>query len=118
MAKKIRITILLGIGITIAVAAVSCRYNASEPAQVIQIREVMHPLSVSDDGQHADLVIDYFKYYGLDPENDFPDVEHVFGTFDSDGYTLAGHIYKPSKYKGSVFLLHGQVNFQGFGILE
>ena len=100
-------------GIAVAVAAVSCGHNASDPEQAVKIREVTHPLSVSGNGQYADLVVDYFKYYSLDLENDFPDIEHVFGTFESDGYTLAGHIYKPRKYKGSVFVLHGYLNHSG-----
>ncbi len=87
-----------------------CRQHIENQDQIINIREAMQPLSVSDNGQHPDLVVDYFKCYGLDIENDFPDVEHVFGTFESDGYTLAGHIYKPAEYKGTVFVLHGYLN--------
>ena len=70
----------------------------------------MQPLSISTNGQYPDLVVDYFRYYGLDIENDFPAVDHIFGTFESDGYTLSGHIYKPAEYKGTVLVLHGYLN--------
>ena len=74
---------------------------------IVKVREVIKPL---DDfsGEYPDSVIDYFKFYGLDFDSN--DVEHIFGTFESDGQILAGHIFEPKQYKATVFVLHGYLN--------
>ena len=89
-------------------AVISCQqkrggYRAMDKA-IVKIKEAIKPL---DDfsGEYPDSVIDYFKFYGLDFDSN--DVDHFFGTFESGGLTLVGHIYKPQKYKATVFLLHG-----------
>ena len=87
-----------------------CRQNIKDQDQITRIREAMQPLSTCDNGRYPEPIVDYFKCYGLDIENRLPDVEHFFGTFESNGYTLAGHIYKPAEHKGTVILLHGYLN--------
>ena len=87
-----------------------CRHNTEYQGQIVEVRKITQPLSISNNGQHPDLIVDYFRYYGLDIENDFPAIDHFFGTFESDGYTLYGHIYKPAEYKGTVLVLHGYLN--------
>ncbi|MFH1614403.1 MAG: alpha/beta hydrolase [Planctomycetota bacterium] len=77
---------------------------------ITKIKEAIKPL---DDfsSEYPDSVVDYFKYYGLDFDSN--DVEHIFGTFESGGFTLVGHIYKPEKYKGTVFAVHGYFDHCG-----
>lgn len=77
---------------------------------IVKVREVIRPL---DDfgGEYPDSIVGYFKFYSLDFGAD--DVEHIFGTFESGGFTLAGHIYKPAEYKATVFVLHGYFDHCG-----
>lgn len=48
----------------------------------------------------------YFDYYGLN----YPDSEHYFGTFDSAGYSLTAHIFKPENPKATVIMAYGYLN--------
>jgi len=88
---------------------------------LIKVKEVIKPLG-DFSGEYPDSVVEYFKFYGLDFDSE--NVEHVFGTFESGGLTLAGHIYKPKEYKAAVFILHGyfdhcgQLNFLVKHLLE
>ena len=77
---------------------------------IVKVREAIMPL---DDfsGEYPDSVIEYFKFYGLDSDSN--DIEHIFGTFESGDHTLVGHIYKPKKYKATVFVLHGYFDHCG-----
>jgi alpha-beta hydrolase superfamily lysophospholipase len=52
--------------------------------------------------------VDYFRYYGLD----LP-VTHHFGTFQSEDFTLAAHLFVPDAARGTVFLLHGYYDHSG-----
>lgn len=72
---------------------------------IIKITEAMKPLEDINGGGYSDSVTGYFKYYGLDFDSSA--VEHIFGTFESGTMTLAGHIFKPKKYKAAVFVVHG-----------
>lgn len=56
-------------------------------------------------GGYFDSTASYLKYYGLDSQD--KDVERNFLTFQSNGQILAGHIFKPKKYKGIAIVLHG-----------
>jgi len=88
---------------------------------IVKVKEVIKPLN-DFSGEYPDSVIDYFKFYDLDFDSN--EVEHVFGTFESGEHTLVGHIYKPAKYKATVFVLHGyfdhcgQLNFLVKYLLE
>jgi len=77
------------------------------------IAKIKRDLQSLDDfsGGYTDSVIEYFKFYGLDFDSN--DVEHIFGTFKSGNFTLAGHIYKPAEYKATVFVLHGYFDHCG-----
>ncbi len=106
-------------------AIVGCEKKIGESCAmdkaIVKVREAIKPL---DDfsGEYPDSVIDYFKFYGLDLGGN--DVEHIFGTFESGELTLVGHIYKPEKYKATVFAVHGyfdhcgQLNFLARHLLE
>jgi len=75
---------------------------------IAKIREELRPLDFSGRQSYSDSVVSYFQCYGLDFAGE--NVEHVFGTFKSDGRTLSGHVFKPKKYKATVFVLHGYLN--------
>jgi lysophospholipase len=51
----------------------------------------------------------YLGFYGLD----IAAASHEFVPFKSDGFELAGHIFKPKEYKATVFILHGYLNHCG-----
>ncbi|MHC4753520.1 MAG: alpha/beta hydrolase [Planctomycetota bacterium] len=76
-----------------------------------QIREKAEPLDTAETDHYPQIVTNYFEYYGLD----FGDekTEHIFGTFDSNEFTIAAHIYKPVKYKATVIILHGYLSHCG-----
>lgn len=44
----------------------------------------------------------YFQFYGLDLA-----AEHLFGTFKSEEFTLAAHIFRPKEYKATAIIIHG-----------
>ena len=74
----------------------------------------MGPLYMACGCAYPDSVVRYFKYYGLDPNSEAEErCEHIFGTFESDDTTLAGHIFRPKEYKAAVFALHGYLDHCG-----
>jgi len=78
---------------------------------VLKIRDEIKPLGTAGGQKYPQAVTDYFKYYSLDLAEE--NIEHVFGTFESGGYTLAAHIFKPAEYKATVVTLHGYLNHCG-----
>ena len=52
---------------------------------------------------YSHLVEAYFDYYDLNFEN----TTHHFGRINSNGYTIAVHVYRPRNPAGSAFVLHG-----------
>jgi alpha-beta hydrolase superfamily lysophospholipase len=76
-----------------------------------QIREKTEPLNTAEANHYPEIVASYFEYYGLNFGDEKK--EHIFGTFDSNGFTIAAHIYKPVKYKATVIILHGYLNHCG-----
>ncbi len=80
---------------------------------VIKINEKISWLGNVEGGIYSEEVVEYFKYYGLDFENEFEGLDHIFGQFQSGGNLLVGHIYEPAKYKATVILAHGYFNHCG-----
>ncbi|WP_169853035.1 alpha/beta hydrolase [Anaerohalosphaera lusitana] len=76
------------------------------------IQSQLQPLSQAN-GEYPQAVKEYFDHYGLGAGEGRGQVEHLFGTFESQGYTLAGHIYRPESYKATVVLMHGYLNHCG-----
>jgi alpha-beta hydrolase superfamily lysophospholipase len=68
-------------------------------------------LAVVDPAGYSDEARGYFAHYGLDCADS--GVTHRFGTFESGGFTLAAHLYKPPQYQATVVLLHGYLNHTG-----
>jgi len=77
---------------------------------IVKAKDVLEPLSAFN-GEYPEPVVRYFNHYGLVLGND--SLEHIFGTFESGGIALAGHIYKPAEYKATIILMHGYFNHCG-----
>jgi len=71
----------------------------------------MEPIERVKAGHYAPAVMDYFTHYDLDGE--WCHAEHRFGSFESGGFTLAAHLYRPASYTATVVLLHGYLNHTG-----
>ncbi len=68
----------------------------------------LKPLDFKEPPAYPPPVSEYFEFYNL-AVND-PNTEHFFGTFDSNGYTLAAHVYIPANPQATVVLHHGYLN--------
>ena len=68
-----------------------------------QITKQLQPLFTAH--IYSDTTRMYFSHYGLNPAPDT--IEHFFGSFTSQGYTLAAHVFVPQTYTATVILLHG-----------
>lgn len=63
---------------------------------------------------YSDNINIYLDFYGLNFSDKLDiEYEHFFGTFQSNNYTLAAHVFKPQNYKATVFLLHGYFHHCG-----
>ena len=71
----------------------------------------IQPIERVDPAAYPPAVAEYFRHYGLDCADST--VTHRFGTFESGGFTLAGHLYEPPEYAATVILLHGYLNHSG-----
>ena len=74
-------------------------------------RPDIEPLAAVNPAAYSDQAKAYFAHYGLDCGG--ADTEHVFGSFESAGFTLAAHLYEPAQYTATVVLLHGYLNHSG-----
>lgn len=72
---------------------------------------VIKPLEDVNPAEYPDAVRAYFIHYGLDGAAGT--AEHLFGSFRSDDYTLAAHLYRPRAYTATVVLVHGYLNHAG-----
>lgn len=71
----------------------------------------IEPIETVDPAAYPPAVRDYFAHFGLDGGG--CNADHVFGTFESAGFTLAAHLYEPARYTATVVLLHGYLNHCG-----
>ncbi|MHC4292311.1 MAG: alpha/beta hydrolase, partial [Planctomycetota bacterium] len=74
-------------------------------------RPDIEPLAAVDPAAYSAEAKGYFAHYGLDCEG--PNTQHLFGSFESAGFTLAANLYKPTQYQATVILLHGYLNHTG-----
>ena len=79
----------------------------------IEIQQQISPLT-ADDLKPSSLESLYFSEYGLDLENQLPDVRHCFGYVDSCDYRIACHLYLKEQATASVFILHGYFDHSGY----
>lgn len=77
-----------------------------------QVKKDMPPLVLSEDPMPSPAAVHFFKYYDIHYEH----VPHYFGTFQTDVWTIAAHVFLPQSASGTVFLLHGY--FDHTGILK
>jgi lysophospholipase len=79
-----------------------------KPFNVELVKGELTPLVFKPRQRYSPDVYSYFSYYGLDLG-----VTHHFGTFQSQGFTLAAHVFIPDNARGTVFLLHGYYDHSG-----
>ena len=77
-----------------------------------QVKKEIPPLDLSKKPTPSPASVSYFQYSDLY----YAHPHHYFGTFWSDDYAIAAHIFAPLKSHGTVFLLHGY--FDHTGILK
>lgn len=77
------------------------------------IKEQLSQLSGFDAGPYPEAIMAYFEYYGLNIDNDFENVDHIFGSFQSNGEMLAAHVFRPKVCRGTVIVLHGYFSHTG-----
>jgi len=76
---------------------------------IAETKSHLQPLGTKSTYSYSTFL--YFRHYGLDLVDN--KTEHLFGTFQSNGFTLAGHIFKPVNYKATVVILHGYLSHCG-----
>lgn len=73
------------------------------------VRAAMQPLDLTTPCENIPVLEAYFRYYNLS----FDGAEHYFGSFESEGYTIAAHVLCPPDPRGTVYLLHGYYDHVG-----
>jgi len=74
-----------------------------------QVKADMRPLTLKTPYRPTPEIQRYFEFYGLAPTN----AAHYFGTVESEGHTLAAHVFIPENPRGTLFLLHGYFDHTG-----
>ena len=74
-----------------------------------QLRDNLKPLDFDHPAPASSEELVYFNYYNLHTTQH----EHYFGTFDSGGYVLAVHMFRPKMTRGTVILMHGFLDHVG-----
>ncbi len=88
-----------------------CQKWTNQEHVTLKDRPILTPIQQAEPSAYPADALSYFAHYGLDCGQ--PDVEHLFGSFESTGFTLAAHIYRPCQYTATVVLLHGYLNHSG-----
>ncbi|MBN2440929.1 MAG: alpha/beta hydrolase [Spirochaetales bacterium] len=68
------------------------------------------PLSPQSAPKYPDCIKKYFSYYGFD----FEGVNHYFGSFRSNDYLIAAHLFVPRFALETVYLVHGYLMHSGY----
>ncbi len=71
------------------------------------------PLDPFIDRDTTDSEREYFRYYGIDFEGQFPEVKHHFGSLKSAEYTIAVHYYEMKAADGTCLIVHGYYDHSG-----
>jgi lysophospholipase len=77
------------------------------------LHRYIKPLDLSRPPAISDAELDYFRFYGLNFEEKFDDVEHYFGNFISDRFHIVSHYFKKKSATATCFLLHGYFDHSG-----
>lgn len=72
------------------------------------VKREMAPLDLTAACSYSPEILAYFNSYGLNL-----DVPHYFGSFRSQDFTCAAHVFDPGNTRGTVFLLHGYYDHTG-----
>lgn len=108
--KHLLVIVLL---ITSALTAVWAmgRNVAAEPApyDLDTVRDSLKPLTLTEAFKSSADVAQYLDFYGLQ----FTNATHYFGTVESEGSTIAAHVFIPTDAKGTLFLVHGFLDHTG-----
>ncbi len=80
----------------------------SKSYNVELVKSEMEPLDFTTIPSYSSQTLSYFDYYNLNFE-----AVHYFGTFESQDFTIAAHIFDPGEARGTVFLLHGYYDHTG-----
>ena len=88
-----------------------CQNNVYREQTTLRDQLIIEPIEQVEPDRYSPAVEKYFIHYGLD--GDWYNAEHLFGSFESAGFTLAAHLYKPTQYTATVILLHGYLNHTG-----
>ncbi len=90
---------------------VLCRQKMHMEQTKLKEQLYIEPIEKVDPSAYPGAVRAYFAHYGLD--GDWCDAVHLFGSFESVGFTLAAHLYEPVQYTATVVLFHGYLNHSG-----
>lgn len=92
----------------------SSHWKKKTEYDIQEVKANMKPLSLGTEPEYHPSEIAYFRYYGIHFENiTGKGIRHLFGSFDSGNYRLAGHLFLPEEPRGTVFLLHGYFDHSG-----
>ena len=78
----------------------------------LKLQSMVRPLFCGHAASHSHEAA-YFKFYGIDIENQIAGINHRLGYVNSCGYRIVCHLFHPPKAKGTVFLLHGYYDHVG-----
>ncbi len=70
-------------------------------------------LDLSGAAEVSDAEREYFRYYGIDFEDRFPELKHHFGSIESAPYSIAAHYYDLKDAEGTCFIVHGYYDHSG-----
>lgn len=70
-------------------------------------------LDLSGDVEASESECEYFRHYGIDFENRFPELNHHFGCIESVPYSIAAHYYDLKDAEGTCFIVHGYYDHSG-----
>ena len=73
------------------------------------VKQDLRPITFEAPPVYSNRIREYFAHYGLD----VPGVDHFFGTFVTNGFTLAAHVFRPPAYRSTVILMHGYYDHTG-----
>jgi len=105
--------IIVTVGVFSLYSCVAGRGTMEHKFGLNEIQVDMTSLADCTPADYPESIRYYFDYFGLSPEDEIEGVEHLFGTFQSQGFDIAAHIYKPAVSKGTVVLMHGYMNHCG-----
>jgi alpha-beta hydrolase superfamily lysophospholipase len=73
----------------------------------------MRPLDLVAPADNSEKEKEYFRFYGINLEEHFDDVEHFFGNVRSTGYDIACHYFSNAAATKTCFIVHGYYDHSG-----